>query len=110
MPCQFFTDLSAAKKSMQLKIINDKAKLQIISEKLTPFGSIFPIMEQFDSAMSSVIWLIFMRFEQVPYIPNWQLLCLINSERHYPHPVIQIKRRGHAFASSPFEYMFFTFF
>ena len=31
------------------------AKLQIKSEKLTPFGGIFSIMEQFDSTLSSVI-------------------------------------------------------
>ena len=31
------------------------AKVQIKSEKLTPFGGIFSIMEQFDSTLSSVI-------------------------------------------------------
>lgn len=31
------------------------AKIQIKSEKLTPFGGIFPIMEQFNSMLSSVI-------------------------------------------------------
>ena len=31
------------------------AKIQIKSEKLTPFGRIFSIMEQFDSTLSSVI-------------------------------------------------------
>ncbi len=31
------------------------AKIQIKSEKLTSFGGIFPIMEQFDSTLSSVI-------------------------------------------------------
>ena len=30
-------------------------KIQIKSEKLTPFGGIFSIMEQFDSTLSSVI-------------------------------------------------------
>ena len=33
----------------------DMAKIQINSEKLTPFGGIFSIMEQFDSTLSSVI-------------------------------------------------------
>jgi len=33
----------------------DMAKVQIKSEKLTPFGGIFSIMEQFDSTLSSVI-------------------------------------------------------
>ena len=37
------------------KIINDMAKVQIKSEKLTPFGGIFSIMEQFDSMLSPVI-------------------------------------------------------
>ena len=31
------------------------AKIKIKSEKLTPFGGIFSIMEQFDSTLSSVI-------------------------------------------------------
>ena len=31
------------------------AKIQIKSEKLTPFGGIFSIMEQFASTLSSVI-------------------------------------------------------
>ena len=30
------------------KFPNDMANVQIKSEKLTPFGGIFPIMEQFD--------------------------------------------------------------
>ena len=33
----------------------DMAKIQIKSEKLTPFGEIFSIIEQFDSTLSSVI-------------------------------------------------------
>ena len=32
------------------------AKVQIKSEKLTPFGGIFSIMEQFDSMLSPVIY------------------------------------------------------
>ena len=31
------------------------AKIQIKSEKLTPFGGMFSFMEQFDSTLSSVI-------------------------------------------------------
>ena len=31
------------------------AKIQIKSEKLTPFGGFFRVMEQFDSTLSSVI-------------------------------------------------------
>ena len=33
----------------------DMAKIQIKSEKLTPFGGFFSIMEQFDSTLSTVI-------------------------------------------------------
>ena len=33
----------------------DMAKIYIKSEKLTPFGGLFLIMEQFDSTLSSVI-------------------------------------------------------
>ena len=33
----------------------DSAKVQIKSEKLTPFGGIFSIMEKFDSMLSPVI-------------------------------------------------------
>ena len=33
----------------------DMAKIQIKYEKLTPFGGIFSIMEQFDSTLASVI-------------------------------------------------------
>ena len=31
------------------------AKIQIKSEKLTPFGGIFPIMEQFDALLAQTI-------------------------------------------------------
>ena len=34
---------------------HDMAKIQIKSEKLTPFGGIFPIMEYFNSKLSPVI-------------------------------------------------------
>ena len=37
------------------KIINDVAKVRIKSEKITPFGGIFSIMEQFDSMLSPII-------------------------------------------------------
>jgi hypothetical protein len=39
---RFFTYLSAAK-SRQAKIINGVAKVQIKSEKITPFGGIFHV-------------------------------------------------------------------
>ena len=49
-----FTYLSVANQK-QAKLWYDMAKVAIKSEKLTPFGGIFSIMEQFDSRFSSVI-------------------------------------------------------
>ena len=37
------------------KSSSDVAKVQIKSEKITPFGGIFSIMEQFDALLSNVI-------------------------------------------------------
>ena len=37
------------------KIINDMAKVQIKSEKITAFGGIFFVLDKFDSILSSVI-------------------------------------------------------
>ena len=37
------------------KTLNDMAKIQIKSEKLTPFGGIFSIMEQFDALLAQTI-------------------------------------------------------
>ena len=42
-------------KNKQENSINDMAKIQIKSEKLTPFGGIFSIMEQFDALLSQTI-------------------------------------------------------
>ena len=39
----------------QIKTLNDMAKVQIKSEKLTPFGGIFSIMEQFDALLARTI-------------------------------------------------------
>ena len=49
-----FTYLSVGNQK-QAKLWYDMAKVAIKSEKLTPFGGIFSIMEQFDSRLSSVI-------------------------------------------------------
>ena len=49
-----FTYLSVANPKTR-KIVTDMAKVAIKSEKLTPFGGIFPIMEQFSSLLSSTI-------------------------------------------------------
>ena len=38
---------------------NDMANVQIKSEKLTPSGGIFPIMEQFDVLLAHIILLCF---------------------------------------------------
>ena len=37
------------------KTLNDMAKIQINSEKLTPFGGFFSIMEQFDALLAQTI-------------------------------------------------------
>ena len=37
------------------KTLNDMAKVQIKSEKLTPFGGFFSIMEQFDALLAQTI-------------------------------------------------------
>ena len=37
------------------KTLNDMAKIQIKSEKLTPFGGIFSIMKQFDAFLAQTI-------------------------------------------------------
>ena len=37
------------------KIINDVAKVQQKSEKITPFGGIFFVLDKFDRILSSVI-------------------------------------------------------
>ena len=47
--------LSASGQACSQEWPTDMAKVAIKSEKLTPFGGIFSIMEQFDSKLSSVI-------------------------------------------------------
>ena len=37
------------------KTLNDMAKIQIKSEKLTPFGGFFSIIEQFDALLAQTI-------------------------------------------------------
>lgn len=48
------TRLSVVKQNKRIST-RDMANLQIKPEKLTPFGGIFSIMDQFDSMLSSVI-------------------------------------------------------
>ena len=54
MPCQKF-HLSQCCKIKTNKILNDMAKVQIKSEKPTPFGGFFSIMEQFDALLAPTI-------------------------------------------------------
>ena len=52
------------------------AKVQIKSEKLTPFGGIFSIMEQFDSTLSSIIdSTLGLRSKQYGYQLGCPVLC-----------------------------------
>ena len=51
---RLFTYLSVANPKT-IKSVTDTAKIAIKSEKITPFGGIFPIMEQFSSLLSSTI-------------------------------------------------------
>ena len=51
---RLFTYLSVANPKT-IKSVTDMAKIAIKSEKITPFGGIFPIMEQFSSLLSSTI-------------------------------------------------------
>ena len=37
------------------KFITRRAKIQIESEKITPFGGIFPIMDEFDRVLSGIV-------------------------------------------------------
>ena len=52
LPCRKFHLTQCCKK---MNHQHDMAKIQIKSEKLTPFGGIFPIMEYFNSKLSPVI-------------------------------------------------------
>ena len=54
MSCQKF-HLSQCCKIKTNKILNDMAKVQIKSEKPTPFGGFFSIMEQFDALLAQTI-------------------------------------------------------
>ena len=64
-----FTYLSVATPKT-IKSQQDMAKVQIRSEKLTPFGRIFSIMEQFDSTLSSVIDSTSGMWQNKSYIPT----------------------------------------
>ena len=60
MPCYDFRLFSncntkISEKSRQAKIINDVAKVQIKSEKITPFGGIFHVREHFSRFVGPVI-------------------------------------------------------
>ena len=54
---------------------NDMANVQIKSEKLTPFGGIFPIMEQFDVLLDQTIGsTLGLRYKKSP-ITNDRTFC-----------------------------------
>ena len=42
-------------KTNKIKICIDMAKIQIKSEKITPFGGIFPIMDEFNRVLSGIV-------------------------------------------------------
>ena len=50
-----YFSLTLVCKSRQAKIINDVAKVQIKSEKITPFGGIFHVREHFPRFVGPVI-------------------------------------------------------
>ena len=61
-------------KSRQAKIINDMAKVQQKSEKITAFGGIFFVLDKFDSILSSVIDShLGLRSTLIGYISNYLL-------------------------------------
>ena len=66
---RIFTYLSVAKRK-QAKLWHNMAKIQIKSEKLTPFGGFFRVMEQFDSTLSSVIDSTSGMWQNKSYIPT----------------------------------------
>ena len=66
---RIFTYLSVAKRK-QAKLRYDMAKIQIKSEKLSPFGGFFRVMEQFDSTLSSVIDSTSGMWQNKSYIPT----------------------------------------
>ena len=58
------------------KIINDMAKVQIKSEKVTPFGGIFHVRELFSRYMAPIIDT-FLLYSKIisKYITTWQDWC-----------------------------------
>ena len=71
------------------KTLNDMAKVQIKSEKLTPFGGIFSIMEQFGLRATSRIKTFVFKFISVP--AKW----IKTSRRH----VLNIYSDNYAYAN-----------
>ena len=50
---------------------NDMANVQIKSEKLTPFGGIFPIMEQFDVLLDQTRINLGIEIQKSPITNDW---------------------------------------
>ncbi len=62
------------------KIINDMAKVQQKSEKITAFGGIFFVLDKFDSILSSVIGIAMLQISLRNFTPldvNYSHLLLV---------------------------------
>ena len=64
---------------------NDMANVQIKSEKLTPFGGIFPIMEQFDVLWDQTIdSTLGLRYKKSPITNDWTFLYTLRGSNPRP--------------------------
>ena len=64
----------------------DMAKIQIKSERLTPFGGLFSIMEQFDSTLSSIVYCLKSHcgvrgYCRQKWVLQVQIICKFSNER-----------------------------
>ena len=62
------------------------AKIQIKSERLTPFGGLFSIMEQFDSTLSSIVYCLKSHcgvrgYCRQKWVLQVQIICKFSNER-----------------------------
>ncbi|MCL6749338.1 hypothetical protein DEM91_12170 [Prevotella sp. TCVGH] len=83
LPCQNF-HLVLQKKQENPTI--DLAKIQIKSERLTPFGGLFSIMEQFDSTLSSIVYCLKSHcgvrgYCRQKWVLQVQIICKFSNER-----------------------------
>ena len=66
------------------------AKIQIKSERLTPFGGLFSIMEQFDSTLSSIVYCLKSHcgvrgYCRQKWVLQVQIICKFSNERTCKH-------------------------